>query len=347
MKRHKNQESIAAPQSPKPGRRTTSYDVALAAGVSQSAVSRCFAPGGVIAPATRAKIVKVALEMGYRPNALARGLILGRSNLIAVMISNQTNLYYPEMLAELSRCLMERDMRMLLFSLCEESEVDSVLDQVLGHRVDGVISAARLSEAQIRRFDEHGVPLVLFNRLSRSAASVSCDPSAGGRALIEALLATGHRRFAIVAGPAYSSLAEERQIAALQFLKEAGIDEVPVIRGTFSYESGRQALHTIMEDQPRVEAVVCVNDLMAIGAIDAARFELGLNVPRDVSIVGFDGSDPANWLSYRLTSIRQPLQRMTSAAVSMLLERVDDHALPVEARLFAGELLRGTSARLP
>ncbi|MGI4876477.1 MAG: LacI family DNA-binding transcriptional regulator [Janthinobacterium lividum] len=329
-------------------RRATSYDVARAVGVSQSAVSRCFAPGASIAPATRKRIMKAAEELGYRPNALAQGLISGRTKLVAVIISSLTNLSYPEVLVELCRRLTERDIRVLLFSLNAESEVDGVLEQVWRHSVDGTISAARLSEAQVQLFANHDVPLVLYNRTSKSsyAASVACDSMAGERDLVEQLLAAGHKRFAIIAGPDDSAVGEERRIAALDCLAEAGIRDVAVKRGDFSYESGREAFHDLIEGASDLEAVICVSDLMAIGAIDAARNELGIKIPDALSIVGFDGSIPATWISYQVTTIRQPVRRMAQAAVTMLMERVENGPLPAERRLFAGELLRGRSARL-
>ena len=96
----------------------------------------------------------------------------------------------------------------------------------------------------------------------------------------------------------------------------------------------------------KLVAAICANDLMAIGAIDAAREAYGLDVPGDVSVVGFDGVGPAGWASYRLTTMRQPVQRMTEAAVTMLLERVVDPDLPPELRMLSGTLIEGTSARL-
>ena len=333
---------------PRGSRRATSYDVAQAAGVSQSAVSRCFAPGRSVAPATRDRIMKVARELGYRPNALAQGLISGRSKIVAVLISSLTNRFYPEVLAELSRQLTERDTRVLLFALNAESEVDAVLDQVWRHNVDGVISAARLSDAQVRMFADHDVPLVLYNRQSETepAVSVCCDSAAGERELVTRLLAAGHRRFAIIAGPADSYVGEERRRAALGRLEEAGLTNVPVVRGDFSYLSGREGLRALMAEGEGYDAVIAVSDLMAIGAIDMARDAFGLTVPDRLSVVGFDGSDPATWSSYSVTSIRQPVRRMTEAAVSMLAERVEDPILPAERRLFAGEFIRGNSARL-
>ncbi len=330
------------------GRRATSYDVARLAGVSQSAVSRCFAPSGSVAPATRERIIKAAVELGYRPNALAQALISRRTNLVAVVISSLTALNYPEVLAELSRQFMVRDLRMLLFSLSRESDVDEVLDQIWRHSVDGVICAAALSDEQVRLFIDREVPLVLYNRVADkiAAASVACNSVAGQRQLVDGLLAAGHRRFAIVAGPADSYVGEERRRAALMRLDEAGIADVPVVRGDYGYESGSAALAELMAGGAHYDAIVCVNDLMAIGVVDAAREGFGLRIPEDVSVVGFDGSGAATWASYKLTSIRQPVRRMTEAAVKMLVERIEDPELPAERRLFNGQLIEGRSARL-
>lgn len=330
-----------------PVRRATSYDVARRAGVSQSAVSRCFAAGGSISPATRERITKAATELGYRPNALAQGLISRRTNLVAVLISSLTALYYPEVLATLSERLMARDMRMLLFTLHNESDVDEVLDQVWRHSVDGVVCAARLSDAQVRLFAERRTPLVLYNRVAgrAPAASVGCDSVAGECELVGGLLAAGHTRFGIVAGPADSYVGEERRRAALTRLAEAGIDDVPVERGDYGYGSGGEAFGALTAGGRSFDAVVCVNDPMALGVIDAAR-QAGIDVPGALSVVGFDGTGPASWGAYRLTSIRQPVGRMTEAAVDMLMERVEDDTLPAERRLFTGRLLRGSSARM-
>lgn len=341
-------KSATAPTAPRASRRATSYDVARAAGVSQSAVSRCFAPGGSIAPATRERIVKVATELGYRPNALAQGLISGRTNLVAVLISSLTNLYYPEVLAELTRRLTEHDTRVLLFSLEAESDVDAVLDQVWRHSVDGAISAARLSESQIRMFADHHVPLVLYNRNSAnaSAASVGCDSWAGERELVDRLLAAGHKRFGLIAGPTDSFVGEDRRAAALARLADAGITDVAVTRGDFSYDSGGEGLRDLLSQNERYDAVICVNDMMAIGAIDMARESYGLSIPNDLSIVGFDGAGAASWSSYQVTSIRQPVRRMTEAAVRMLVERIEDPTISAEQRVFAGQFIAGRSARI-
>jgi DNA-binding LacI/PurR family transcriptional regulator len=339
-----------SPPAERDRRRTeaTSYDVARRAGVSQSAVSRCFRPGASVAPKTRARILKAAQELGYQPNALAQGLISGRTNVIALLISNLTNLYYPEVLATISQGLSDRGMRVLLFALRNESEVDLVLDQLWRHRVDGAIVAARLSDAQIQQFEKKSVALVLYNRVSNvePAASICCDSATGEALLVDRLLSAGHRSFAIIAGPEDSYVGEERLRAAVARLAQAGLASPPIARGEYSYESGGEAFRELMAVKARYDALICVNDTMAIGAIDCAREEFGLSIPDDLSVVGFDGVDPARWASYRLTSIRQPVGRMAEAAIETLLQRIENPDITPERRLFSGQLIVGRSARL-
>jgi DNA-binding LacI/PurR family transcriptional regulator len=332
--------------SPKP-RRGTSYDVARAAGVSQSAVSRAFRPGASVAPETKARIMAAAKRLGYRPNAIAQGLITRRSHLVAVVISNLTNLHYPEVLAELTRNLSERGMRVLLFTLRQESEVDEVLDQIWRFQVDGAIVAARLTPGQLTLFEAENVPLVLYNRvcLELPVASVSCEFAAGEQLLVDGLAKAGCTAFAIIGGPADSSVGEARVAGARERLHNAGFADIPFDRGDFSYDGGRAAANRLLAAH-RLDAIIAANDSMALGAMDAARLDHGLDVPGDVSVVGFDGVGPAFWGSYRLTTVRQPVRRMAAAAVAMVMERIENPDLGAERRYFSGDLVPGATARL-
>lgn len=328
--------------------RATSYDVARRAGVSQSAVSRCFKPGASVAPRTRDRIMDAARALGYQPNAIAQGLITRRSNLVAIIISNLTNLYYPEVLAELTQRLSREGIRVLLFSLAAESDVDEVLDQVWRYRVDGAIVAARLKPDQLAAFADRGVPVLLYNRIGDGVpvASVCCDSVSGEYALVDSLVAAGHRVFGIIAGPIDSYVGEERVQAALRRLAHHG-HTAQVVRGSFDYASGDAGLAALLKlTDGKLDAALCANDLMAIGAIDSARINHGRRVPDDLSVVGFDGVGPATWLAYQVTTVRQPVRRMTEAAVAMLIERIERPDLSPEQRLFAGELQPGRSARL-
>lgn len=326
------------------GRAATSYDVARAAGVSQSAVSRAFRPGGSIAPTTLARIRAAADALGYQPNAFAQGLITRRTQLVAVVISNLTNLHYPEVLAELTQRLSDRGVRVLLFALKSESEIDAVLDQIWRYRVDGAVVAARLSDGQIADFERRGTALVLYNREAAGAASVACEFADGAALLVDGLVAFGARRFGVVAGPADSAVGEARVAGALARLAARGIAGTPVERGDFGYATGRAAANRLLAAP--LDAIIAANDVMALGALDAARHDHGLTVPDDLAVVGFDGVAPAAWASYRLTTIRQPVGRMTAAAIDLLFARIEDPATRPEQRRFAGDLVRGATAIL-
>jgi DNA-binding LacI/PurR family transcriptional regulator len=149
------------------------------------------------------KILKVAAEIGYKPNALAQALISKRTHLVAVLISSNTNLTYPEVLAGLCASLTDRDMRVLLFSLRSESDVDQIIHQIWRHSVDGVIAAVRLSDDQLAEFARHRIPVVLYNRMASGggAGSIRCDSAQGERDLVTRLLDSGHRRFRSLPAP--------------------------------------------------------------------------------------------------------------------------------------------------
>ena len=177
-------------------RRVTSYDVALVAGVSQSAVSRCFQPGASVSDTTLARVMKAAALLDYIPNAAARSLITRRSNIVAVLIPSQANLQSPQLLGELSQQIGARGKRVLLFTMARETDVDRVLAEVWQYQVDGVIVAARLSPGHIAEFERRQMPLVLFNRSlpERAVNTVTCDHHEAGRMLVSRLAAAGHRR---------------------------------------------------------------------------------------------------------------------------------------------------------
>jgi DNA-binding LacI/PurR family transcriptional regulator len=264
-----------------------------------------------------------------------------------VLISNLTNLYYPQVLAELTERLDAKGIRVLLFTLKSEGDAGKILPQIWRYRVDGAIAAVKLSPDHLAQFERHQVPVVLYNRSADNDAvpSVFCDSVGGERVLVDRLVAAGHKRFAILSGPEDSYVGNQRVEGALARLEHHGM-QADVLPGRFDHESGADAMRAIMALKRRPDALICANDLMAIGAIDTARDEFDLTVPDDLSIVGFDGVGPAAWPSYRLTTIRQPVRRMTDAAVTMLIERISNPELPPEIRSFSGALIEGRSARL-
>ncbi|MBL8515211.1 MAG: LacI family DNA-binding transcriptional regulator, partial [Betaproteobacteria bacterium] len=236
-RKNPNRKAPSSPVPPDIRRAVTSYDVALRAGISQSAVSRCFKPGASVSESMRARVMKAARELDYTPNALARSLITRRTNLAGVLISNLTNLYYPEVLSELSREFETRGMRVLLFTLPHEADVDEAIAKVWEYQVDGVVAAARLAPHQIVEFERRHVPLVLYNRTlpDRTVNAVVCDQIEAARLVVSRLAAAGHKRFGIIGGPPDSVVGLERVRGARERIIELGLREPVVVPGNYDY----------------------------------------------------------------------------------------------------------------
>lgn len=326
--------------------RPRAADVALLAGVSESAVSRTFRDGSVSAN-VRARVLSAARELGYRPNAMARAVITRRSNVIAILMTTNTNSHFPEVLSELSNAADARGLRVMLFTLDNPAHVSDVVDQILSYQVDGVLSLTEVPEADARVLETNGVVLVLYNRASATypANLVSCDHRFAGQVLGDHLLRLGHRRFAMVAGPQMSVLAQDRAQGVFDVLAEAGVQrrEVGVAIGDFGYESGRAATRSLLDRRASFTALVCINDMMAIGAIDEASAS-GLTVPRDLSVASFDGTPAGTWERYQLTTMRQPLPQLAAAAIETITHRLAKPGLALEKRLLVCDLTEGGSS---
>jgi len=329
-------------------KRVTSYDVAKSAGVSQSAVSRAYRPGLSVSAKTKDKVMKAAKKLGYKPNAIARMLITQRSGMVAVIISSVSNLIYPELLSRLTHQLSERDVKVLLFTLDTAEQLEGLLEEIWTYQVDGVIAlAAHFDYADIAPFEEHDIPFVLYNRqvFDQGVNSVNVDHEQGIRQLVDLLVEAGNQEFLLLSGRNDSDVANVRREIALSNLARHGIKDVPVLFGDFTYQSGKDCFSNWMKDHPAPDAVICSNDSMAIGCMDEARGVHGLSIPEQLSVVGFDGIHAASWSGYELTTIRQPVNQMAKAAVSILMDRVEEPDTPAEKRVLAGTLVRGTSTR--
>lgn len=326
-------------------REPTSRDVAKALDIAQSTVSRAFTSGASISPELRARIHAAAEEIGYRPNLLARGLIAGRSGLIGVVIAPQTNLLYPEMLYELGGLLAERNYQLLLFPAPDADAARKAVTRLRAYRVDAVLATGVIAEAEALAIEAEGVPLVTFNRLFSSPISgVSCDFAGGASALMRGLLASGHRRFGVIAGPGNSFVSGEVECGiSAALVGHAGV-AVEVVSADYQYESAGNALAALERKIARPSALICVNDTVAAGCVDRLRSELGSKVPEDVSVVSFATFAPTGWHPYRLTGMRQPMKQMISAAVDLLLSRIADHGQPSEQRLFMPAFTQGATA---
>jgi DNA-binding LacI/PurR family transcriptional regulator len=330
-------------------KRITSVDVARLARVSQSAVSRTFTPGGIVSAETRARVLAAAEQLGYTPNALARSMITRRTNIVGVVMADMTNPFYPTVLEEFSRQLHATGRQMLLLAATPDQDSDALLPLLLQYQVDAVIIAsATISSAMGAVLSSRGTPVVLFNRHVPGAqvSAVLCDNVAGGRQVARLLLDAGHTRLGFIAGKPNTSTTIDRAQGFAEELSAGGITAWQQEQGAYTYESGYDAARRLLNTRDRPTAIFCANDIMALGAIDAARTVHHLRVPDDVSLVGFDDIPAAAWPAYQLTTIRQPVERMVATTLELLQTRLEHPDTPPEVRLLPGALMRRGSARI-
>ncbi|MBL8382780.1 MAG: LacI family DNA-binding transcriptional regulator [Burkholderiales bacterium] len=330
----------------------TSLDVARLARVSQSAVSRAFTPGRSVSAETRRRIMEAARALGYRPNAHARSLITGRSRIIGLVLSYLENLFYPVALEALARRL-QRDGHHVLLFVNQHPNADDLVDEILQYHVDGIVLAAStLSSGLAQQCADAGIPVVLFNRVMAAGAagavsSVRSDNEGGGRALARFLAAAGHRRIAFIAGNEESSTNLERERGFRDGLAAAGLRIWARGVGNYDFDTARRAaLEMFARPADRPDAVFVASDHMAFAVMDALRLELGLSIPDQVSVVGFDNVPQAAWGSYRLTTYEQPVAPMIEATVGLLERYLAGAGVPAaENVVVPGALVVRDSAR--
>jgi DNA-binding LacI/PurR family transcriptional regulator len=333
-------------------RKPTSSDVARHAGVSQSAVSRVFTKGASVSPVMDKRVRAAADALGYRPNALARGLITGRSRIVGLVVAYLDNPFYPDAIEKLSHALQIQAHHLLIFTTGKHGidDVDDIVGDILDYQVDGLILAsANVSTGLAQRCADARIPLVLFNRglPGSGLPAVTSDNLAGGRKLAEFLIAGGHRRIAHIQGFAEAQTTRDRLAGFRGALRQAGLDLHALGDGRFSREAAAEAARAMMDAPAPPDAIFVANDHMALAVMDVLRYDLGVSVPGDVSIVGYDDVPMAAWPSYDLTTMRQPTRRMVDATVTELMTRIETPGAPGRRIEIDGPLVIRGSARLP
>lgn len=328
----------------------TAHDVARLAGVSQSAVSRVFTPGASASKAMADKVRAAAEQLGYRPDPLARAMITGRTRIVGLVVAYLENQFYPMALERLSRALQERGYHILVF-MAENStnKVAEVVQELIDYRVDGIITASvSLSNDLTARLASLGIPVVNFNRgqTDPRLTDVTSDNIAGARRATGFLIAAGHTRIAHVTGWQGSSTGRDRAEGFRQAMDTAGLAPVAMIDGMYSRDTAAAVTREMFTGPDRPDAIFVGNDHMAFAVMDELRFGLGLRVPEDVSVIGYDDVPMAAWPAYDLTTIRQPVNRMVAATLEAILGLIDGTAVPRKTRI-DGPLMVRRSARLP
>ncbi|WP_202614703.1 LacI family DNA-binding transcriptional regulator [Elioraea sp. Yellowstone] len=330
----------------------TSADVARAAGVSRAAVSRAFTPGASVAPETRRRILAAAKAVGYRPNALARSLNTRRSGIVGVVITEIANPFYARLLEALGGALQARGLLPLVAVAPDPQATDDLLAHLLSYQVDGVVVAsAMLSSGIAARCAAARTPVVLVDRRADAkgpqAALVGADNLGGGRLVADLLAAAGHSRPAFLAGIEATSTSDERERGFTQGLAAQGLVLAAREVGRFTYAGGLEAAQRLLARADRPDAVFCANDEMALGVIDAARTRFGLDIPRDLSVVGFDDTPSAGLAAYRLTTVAQDVAALAQAAVAALEDPAASPRRAAPQWRIPCRLVLRRSARLP
>ena len=306
-------------------------DIARAAGVSHSTVSRALGDSPLVSTETKARIQRLALDMGYSPDAQARSLVMGRTRTIGIVVTTIADPFIGEIVQAVESTAHDHGYTVILVSSNAEPdrEIEAV-EMLRSKRVDGVIVTSSRAGALYHDYLERlGVPVVLINSHSRQSGlytfAVNVDNRHGGCLATEHLIQLGHRRIAYVTGPADHSDDADRLDGYRQALAEAGIpfDPALVAQGTGRADAGERALRVLRALQAPPTAVFCYNDLTAIGLMLAAR-RAGLSVPGDLAVVGFDDIPFASYIHPSLTTIAQPKLEMGKSAVAMMLALVSD-----------------------
>jgi DNA-binding LacI/PurR family transcriptional regulator len=310
----------------RPNKKVTIKDVAKAAGVSTQTVSRVINDRHDVSPETRAHVQQIIDNLGYSPNIIARSLSRGRTNTLGVVGYGLEYFGSFSVLTGIEQKAHDLGFSLLL-SLLDQIEpvnVDQSINELLSRQVDGIIWAVHWQVNTFEwlgpKFEQLTVPLVFLNKLPRgNDIVVAMNNRLGGRLATEHLLDQGYRRIGIITGPTDWWEAKEREAGWRDAMEQTNIKDLDRFKvvGDWWAASGDVGLHTLYARSPKIEAVFACNDQMALGAMQAAR-RLGLRIPDDLAIVGFDDIPEAAYFYPSLTTIQQDVKALGALAVEQM-----------------------------
>lgn len=307
----------------------TSNDVARAAGVSQATVSRVLTPGSRVSEATRERVMRAMDDVGYVPNAAAQALKTGRTGTVGVVVSDLANPFYPQMLEALSLAFDAAGYRVIVW-IADGAKNDAALQAIREGTVDGVVFTTVTEESvELRSALERRGPVVLVNRTvpGLDCDQVSSENRGGAELVADYLESHGRTRAAFIGGTTLATTSRARLEGFSRRLAAAGHPLAPELsmHGDYSHASGYRAMNTLLDSDAGVDAVFCSNDLLAFGAMDAARAR-GVRIPEDLWVIGYDDTDMASWPAFDLTTVRQDTTQLAQAAARLLISRIADPA---------------------
>ena len=310
--------------------RITIKEVAARAGVGTMTVSRVLNSSGRVAPAMRLRVQKVIDELGYVPNQVARGLRLGRTGTLALLVTDITNPFFTSIARGAEDAASDGGSLLLVCNTDEDEDEElRYMRMLIEKQVDGVLLVpARKGTASIRLALENRVGVVVLDRAPEIAEVdvVRCDTGQGAYELGRLLVEKGHRSFGVLAGPLGVPTSDERVAGFVKALTDSGLNDSPAVQyGAYTQEAGEQMAKILVESGNLPTAIFAANNFIALGAL-SEFMRRGIRVPEDVAVVGFDDL-PASLTPF-LTIVAQPAYDMGRTAVELLFARLKSNEKP-------------------
>ncbi len=329
-------------------------DVAKRAKVSFITVSRVINERDNVKPETRERVLKAIEELNYHPNSLGRALNFNRMNNIGVIIPTERGVsihgthYYNELMIGIELACTAHSYDMQISTQKYSAAGFDFLRLYYQRKVDGIILVAPpMDSHQIEEIEANNIPCVLINERydNLKISYVDNDGKGGIYSATEYIIQKGHRKITFLKGsPGHNS--EDRFGGYRQAMKDHNIPihEDWLIQGDFNVDSGKIALQKLLAMKDPPTAIICANDLMALGVLMEAK-RIGLKIPDDLSVMGYDGIETALYTNPALTTMKQPAEDMGYAATEMLIQRLNGSNCSQEVKIFPAELIPGESVK--
>ncbi|MCK6264528.1 substrate-binding domain-containing protein [Vibrio sp. ZSDE26] len=308
----------------------TMKDIARVAGVSTSTVSHVINKSRYVSEEISERVNKAANELNYAPSALARSLKMNRTKTIGMLVTTSTNPFFGEVVKGVERSCYQKGYNLILCNTEGDNErMQASISTLLQKRVDGVIlMCSTLEGKRIDIFERYpDIPVVVMDwgPMLFTSDKIQDNSLRGGYMAAQYLIESGHKEIGCITGPLIRHQAQMRYEGYKRALNEAGIDINPnwIVEADFECDGGYEAFNAMNAKGTLPSAIFACNDMMAMGAINAAN-ESGVNIPQDVSIIGYDDIHISKFMTPSLTTIHQPKYRLGKAAVDTLLQKLEE-----------------------